>query len=218
MIGTFLVFAFVLGSLKTLYEFRHVPWIGEWLSLITAVILVYPAALHVLKKRLPVKFFERNLREIFYSLKIFLITALIIFPPFLLAAHLYQTQVFGLHLEAYRFFLKGSMVLFQIFMVALPEEFFFRGYLQTRLKTKFSKTFRPFGLEALRVPTAVPLTCLIFAASHSFITFQWWHFAIFFPSLVFGWLREKTGGLIAPILFHASCNVLVAILGRVYHL
>ncbi|MBU4484665.1 CPBP family intramembrane metalloprotease, partial [bacterium] len=28
----------------------------------------------------------------------------------------------------------------------------------------------------------------------------------FFPGLLFGILKEKTGSLLAPILFHAICN------------
>ena len=31
--------------------------------------------------------------------------------------------------------------------------------------------------------------------------------AVFFPSLVFGWLRARGGGVGAAILFHASCNL-----------
>jgi membrane protease YdiL (CAAX protease family) len=62
----------------------------------------------------------------------------------------------------------------------------------------------------------VPLTCLIFAASHSIIAFRWWHFAIFFPSLVFGWLRDRTGGLVAPVLFHAASNLAMRHIGQLY--
>ena len=40
--------------------------------------------------------------------------------------------------------------------------------------------------------------------------------AVFFPSLVFGWLRAKTGGIGAPLAFHAFCNVFSEILGRAY--
>ena len=35
------------------------------------------------------------------------------------------------------------------------------------------------------------------------------HLAVFFPSLVFGWLRERTGTIVAPTLYHAACNIMV---------
>jgi membrane protease YdiL (CAAX protease family) len=216
MTATVLLFVFVIGTLKLLYTLRGIPWIGQSLYPAAAVLLIYPAAFHVLKSRLPVRFFERNFPEIASSLKFFTLTALAIFPPFLLLAHLYQKVFFGTDFRLFRFFWSWSLMAFQVFVIALPEEFFFRGYLQTRLKQKFSKPLSLFGSSFFSVPTAVPITSLIFAASHSFIALQWWHFAIFFPSLVFGWLREKTNGLIASTLFHASCNILMVVVSRIY--
>ncbi len=32
--------------------------------------------------------------------------------------------------------------------------------------------------------------------------------AVFFPSLAFGWLRSATGSIVAPVFFHASCNLI----------
>ena len=60
------------------------------------------------------------------------------------------------------------------------------------------------------------ITAFLFAAAHSFIQFAWWHFAIFFPAIIFGWLREKTGFVTASILFHVVSNLLVAIIGASY--
>ena len=42
--------------------------------------------------------------------------------------------------------------------------------------------------------------------------------AVFFPALVFGWLRRRTGGVGAPVVFHAACNVFASALGRGYGL
>ncbi|MCA9547492.1 MAG: CPBP family intramembrane metalloprotease, partial [Myxococcales bacterium] len=30
-----------------------------------------------------------------------------------------------------------------------------------------------------------------------------------FPSLLFGWLRRRSGGVLAPAIYHAACNLLV---------
>jgi membrane protease YdiL (CAAX protease family) len=40
--------------------------------------------------------------------------------------------------------------------------------------------------------------------------------AVFFPALLFGWLRARTGGIGASVLFHASCNLYALLLGRGY--
>jgi membrane protease YdiL (CAAX protease family) len=56
----------------------------------------------------------------------------------------------------------------------------------------------------------------VFAAGHSIVQFQWWHFAIFFPSLVFGWMRARTGQVVAGAGFHAWSNVTVSTLDTLY--
>ena len=60
------------------------------------------------------------------------------------------------------------------------------------------------------------VTCVLFAFGHSIVQLQWWHFAIFFPSLVFGWMRARTGGIVAPALFHAWANIQVTTLDTLY--
>ena len=42
--------------------------------------------------------------------------------------------------------------------------------------------------------------------------------AVFFPSLLFGWLRARTGGIGTSVIFHAMCNLFVAVLARGYGL
>jgi membrane protease YdiL (CAAX protease family) len=41
---------------------------------------------------------------------------------------------------------------------------------------------------------------------------------VFFPSLLFGWLRARTGGIGAGTAYHASCNLFASLLGRGYGL
>jgi membrane protease YdiL (CAAX protease family) len=212
-----LVYAGVLVTITVLFHLKGFSsFIANYLSTFVAVLLIYTPVLHVRRCHLPVVFFERSVSEVLRSLRLFLITALVIFPPFLLLAHFYQTLFFGMHFDARGFHWSWQAVAIQLILVALPEEFFFRGYLQTMLATRFSKRFRLFGAQLLEVPVAVPLASLIFALSHSIITLRWWHFAIFFPSLVFGWLRERTNGLVAPILFHALSNLILNQIGYFY--
>lgn len=211
-----ILYAGVLISITTLFHLRFIPVIGSSLSAVVAVLLIYPAYWHVQKRRLPVVFFEQSAGEAVRSLRLYLLTALAIFPLFFAGAYIYETRLFHLRFNPSGFRWSWNEAAIQLLLIALPEEFFFRGYLQTMMTTRFSKTFHFLGIKFFEMPWAVPLTCLIFAFSHSFITFRWWHFAIFFPSLAFGWLRYKTNGLIAPVLFHATSNLVMNEIGRFF--
>jgi len=211
-----LLFCLVLGGIKVLYELRHIPWIGSYLTAMVAILLIYPAYWHANFRRITIRFFESDLASVLKSLKLFLIVALAIFPPFLIGTHFYQRIFFDLSFRPQALAIGWETVLTQLFLVALPEEFFFRGYLQTILSLRIAKTFRFLGIPSLTMSYAVPMSAFLFAFSHSFITFRWWHFAIFFPALAFGWLREKTNGLVAPILFHALSNLIVNSIGNLY--
>jgi membrane protease YdiL (CAAX protease family) len=100
-------------------------------------------------------------------------------------------------------------VAYHLFFVAIPEELFYRGYVQSRLDEVWTPGWRVFG--AVLGPGWL-VTSLVFALGHSVVLFQWWHLAIFVPSLAFGWLRARTGGVLAGAFFHAWCNVMVAFL------
>lgn len=107
----------------------------------------------------------------------------------------------------------GALCVYHLFFVAVPEEFFYRGYMQTRLAEVLPNRWRVLGAT---IGPALFVTSLYFAFGHSLVRFQWWHFSIFIPSLAFGWLRERTGGVLAGALFHAWCNVTVTLLDTLY--
>lgn len=94
-------------------------------------------------------------------------------------------------------------VIDQLFVVALPEEFFYRGYLQARLKATWPRGARVFGVT---VGPAFLLTAVLFALGHLAV-FQVWRLAVFFPALLFGYLRERTGTVLGSTLLHAICNL-----------
>jgi len=58
----------------------------------------------------------------------------------------------------------------------------------------------------------------IFAVGHVLTIRHPARLAVFFPALVFGWLRARTKGVGAPVLFHAACNIFSAALMRGYGL
>lgn len=106
-----------------------------------------------------------------------------------------------------------KLIGYHLFFVAIPEELFYRGYLQTRLDEVYKPKWRILGAD---LGWGWLITCVIFAFGHSIVQFQWWHFAIFFPSLVFGWMRARTGGILAGALFHAWANITAATLDTMY--
>jgi membrane protease YdiL (CAAX protease family) len=102
----------------------------------------------------------------------------------------------------------GEWVIDQLFVVALPEEFFYRGYLQTRLRDAWPQGKVLFGV---RLGPAFFVTAALFALGHLAI-FQVWRLGVFFPALLFGWMREKTGSVLGAALFHATCNLAMLVL------
>lgn len=105
------------------------------------------------------------------------------------------------------------LVLYHFFFVAIPEEFFYRGYVQTRLAEVFTARWRIFGVS---LGFGWLLTAVIFAFGHSLVQVRWWHFAIFFPALIFGWMRAKTNEIVAPAFFHAWCNITISFMDHLY--
>ena len=105
------------------------------------------------------------------------------------------------------------LVPYHLFFVAIPEELFYRGYLQTRLNEVWPRRYVAFG--AAWGPGLLLATAM-FAFGHSLVAFQWWHFATFFPGLVFAWMRERTGQPLAGAVFHMACNVIVVWMDTFY--
>lgn len=140
-------------------------------------------------------------------------TVVVITVPWLIGYHLYQTALFHHHPEWRIPKDAWLLVPYHLFFVAIPEEFFYRGYVQTRLNEVFPRKFLIFGTP---VGWALPIACAYFAFGHSLVTFRWWHFATFFPGLAFGWMRERTGHPLAGAMFHAWCNVTVNWLDTIY--
>ncbi len=107
----------------------------------------------------------------------------------------------------------AERVLGQLVLVALPEEAFYRGYLQSRLADAFPMRRRLFG-----APTgfAIVLTSALFAVGHLATIPAPARLAVFFPSLLFGWLRSRTKGIGAGLAYHASCNIFSELLFRGY--
>jgi len=103
----------------------------------------------------------------------------------------------------------------QVAVVALPEEAFYRGYLQTALDKIWRPRLNVFGAK---VGLGLVITSAVFAVGHVLTEPYLGRLAVFFPALVFGWLRAKTGGIGPGVAFHAACNGFAWYLGRGYGL
>jgi membrane protease YdiL (CAAX protease family) len=103
----------------------------------------------------------------------------------------------------------------QLLVIALPEEAFYRGYVQSRLDEAWPPAWRVLGA---RVGPGLVIGAAIFAVGHVVTVHLATRLAVFFPALAFGWLRARTGGIGASVCFHAMCNVYSQVLGRGYGL
>lgn len=132
---------------------------------------------------------------------------LILFPPIAF----FSPTVWGLKDAQFHFVLPGgypTAVFVHLFVTALPEEIFYRGYLMGRLDDIFTKRKKVLGVE---VGIGWLIQAVLFAAGHFLVDFNPGRLAVFFPALAFGWLRAKRGTLVAPVLFHAASNIFMDI-------
>ena len=101
----------------------------------------------------------------------------------------------------------------QLLVIALPEEAFYRGYLQSALDEVWKPRWRVLGAE---LGPSLLVTSALFALGHLCTEFNAARLAVFFPSLVFGYLRSRSRGIGAGLVFHALCNLFASYLGQSY--
>jgi len=86
-----------------------------------------------------------------------------------------------------------------LFLVALPEEVFFRGYLYD--------AFEEAGWGPV-LPTA-----LLFAAGHVALGATPIRALTFFPGLLLGWARKRSGNVYVPLAVHFLYNLYPSLIG-----
>lgn len=94
--------------------------------------------------------------------------------------------------------------------VAFAEEFFYRGYMTLRFEERWPPSRRflgaPLGLAAV-------LAAALFAVGHLLEPAPWRLF-VFFPALVFAWLRARTDTIVGAAICHFVFNVTLLLLER----
>jgi membrane protease YdiL (CAAX protease family) len=101
-----------------------------------------------------------------------------------------------------------TRIVVALIFVAFLEEFFFRGYVQTRLNAVFG---RPYLLFNVSYGAGLISAAVIFGLFHPLTAPDAtpWAWALWTATggLIFGFLREKSGAVLAPALVHGAIHV-----------
>ena len=165
----------------------------------------------------------RNLREIGLRVErlgptvwVLIKTCVVVFPVFFCGILLLKHFKVPLPLLCPAVPEKGwlSWLVYQFVYVAVAEEAFFRGYLQSnilgllKVATQNNLAFLPW--------VSIIVSAAVFAIFHSVVWGNIISIITFFPGLILGWLFVRTNSLLAPILFHglanAGCGFIAAVL------
>ncbi len=87
----------------------------------------------------------------------------------------------------------------QFFLIAFPEELFFRGAL-----LPFIKIYFPYIWNGISLANVI--TALFFAGLHLITHPFLWAIGTFFPGIIFGYFREKHNSLWPAIFLHFFYN------------
>jgi len=199
---TIFVWAVALIAFHVLSLFRGLGW--PLVSDLSPLVLVFFPVILSLKKRTSVTYLNFNRKIFGESLKWFLFWTVVVYACAFPINHIFQKIAWGFSYHTPQGDQWFSIFFTHLVVVAFPEEFFFRGYMQENLNKIFVPQKKLFGVP---FGVGVILTCVIFTVSHSLLSYQWWQMFIFFPALAFAWLKEKTGVIWASVFFHAVSNL-----------
>jgi membrane protease YdiL (CAAX protease family) len=207
-------FAAVTAVVSGLYRLRTVAFIDRNLAVVAAVLFLYVPAMLLWRRKLDLEQYGMRISPLGRGLLLWALALAVVLPLFSIGYYLYMRKLCP-HLPRALVYCPPALrpilrlppqpllaVVSQLVVVALPEEFFFRGFIQGRLAQAYTRS------------TALLATAAIFALGHYLVTFEPAALAVFFPGILFGLLRAATGSILAGTLFHASCNLLIDVLHR----
>jgi len=229
----------VLVTLTVVKPLGGIPVVGTVAFTIAAVMQLYLPLWRIDQLGLDYDFVGLSTHAWRSDLKVVLILVGLTFPPYILGHHLYMTHAhdwlraaglggiaiwvpsrslrptlphgtLGL-VAAGWFFLKTAAT--HSLGVALPEETFYRGYLQPRLESLWPPVRTVFGT---RIGRGALVASALFAAGHFLGEWNPLRLGPFLPGLVFAWQRNRTQTVFGGIVFHAACNVLGEVLFTLY--
>jgi hypothetical protein len=184
---------------------RFIPFVRENLWGIAGIVFLFLPIEYLHRKGADLAVYGLTWRHLGRGLLWAGIFMAIAFPPYILGYEWWFDR------HQFSFALPDTFwqeVVGNLFLVALPEEAFYRGYMQTRLDQVFRGRIRILGAP---VGWSLVVTAGFFAIGH-LVEFRPDKLGTFFPGLVFGWLRAKTGSIGGAVVFHAGCNIWAQIL------
>ena len=227
----------VLLTLTIVKPLGGIPVVGTVGFTLAAVLQLYLPLWRAGKLGRDYDFVGLHLRSWRRDLKIVLVLAAVSYPPFIIGHHLYMTQAHD-WLASFGFNGLAGFVPRRVLApqwpvdlwslgkalwwfagiaathtlgVALPEETFYRGYLQPHLEARLPPRLRIFGIGRAAI-----LCAFLFAVGHFLGEWNPLRLGPFFPALVFAWQRNATKSIVGAIAFHALCNTLGEVLFSLY--
>jgi membrane protease YdiL (CAAX protease family) len=144
------------------------------------------------------------------SLRFHLCTAGVIFGGYALLHYAFARFVLGLRFAPTLPPDFAEVVVAQLVVIGLSEEFFFRGYLQTQLNRFFD---RPYQFLGARFGWGLIVGALLFGICH-IVTGDLTRLRVIFFGLFAGWLRERTDTIAVPAAYHGIANILYEVMAR----
>jgi len=95
-----------------------------------------------------------------------------------------------------------NSLFFLVFLYPMIEELIFRGLVQEYIEKKISKNTILKALSWANI-----FTSLLFVLMHFIYHSPIWAMLVFFPSLVFGYFKERYEHIIPSILLHSFYNL-----------
>ena len=103
-----------------------------------------------------------------------------------------------------------TWLVYQFLYVAVAEEVFFRGYIQTNVMGIMRRA--QYGSRHTQQFAGMLISAGCFALAHVIAQGRATSLLTFVPGLLLAWLFVRTRALLAPILFHGLANVAYGIL------
>lgn len=175
-------------------------WAGHWAPAAAAALLLLAP---VLAERRPRRLLVPSARRAALGALDGALAALLLVPAFWGAAALLGRLDFS----AVSWGALAARAPRELALIALPEEFFFRGYLQRRLEAVCGARARVAGA---RCGPGLAAAAGLFALSHLAATGWPAALLVLFPGLAFGWLRARRRSVAGPAVLHAACNLSLA--------
>lgn len=107
----------------------------------------------------------------------------------------------------------ASLFLSLVLLQPVLEELLFRGVVQGQFRLRAWGREKRWGLTQANL-----LTSVLFVLAHAFYHPPFWAVAVFVPSLVFGYFRDRVGNITPSLVLHVYYNMGFFLFGALHSL